>query len=266
MKVHILRCFDLLCVNFEYGFTTCKVRQFYRNTAVKTAGTSQRRIKGFRAVCCCQNNNTIVAFKAVHLSQKLVKCLLTFIISADLTVTLFANGVNLINEDDTWSFFLGLLEEVTYFRCTHTNKHLDKFRTGHGEKRHTGFTGNSLGQHRFAGTRRSYKQYALGHGCTYIRILLGIMKIIYNLSEVLFCFILTGDIIKTDAVRRRNIDFGIAFSHTERQRIWTARLGYHFFCHILSESGKDQDWQNKCQKKAKYRRHAFFNISGKFSS
>ncbi len=90
------------------------------------------------------------------------------------------------------------------------------------------------------------------------------MQVIDDLGKIFFCLVLTGNIGKTDAVRGRNIDLGIALSHTERHCIGAARLGHHFLCHILSEGSKDQDRQNKRQEKAEQWRHAFFNISCEF--
>ena len=115
MEVHIVRRFDLLRMDLEDGFTTCEVRQLHGNTAVKAAGAGQRRVKGLRAVGRRQNDDAVVAFKAVHLGQKLVKRLFTLIVAAYLTIALFTDGIDLIDKDDTGRFFLGLLEQVTHF-------------------------------------------------------------------------------------------------------------------------------------------------------
>lgn len=75
-------------MDLEDGFTTCEVRQLHGNTAVKAAGAGQRRVKGLRAVGRRQNDDAVVAFKAVHLGQKLVKRLFTLIVAAYLTIAL----------------------------------------------------------------------------------------------------------------------------------------------------------------------------------
>ena len=113
MEIHIIRRFDFSCMNLQNCFTACKIRKLNRNTTVKTARTGKRRVKGFRTVGCCQNDNAVVALKAIHLCQQLVQCLLTFIIAANLTVTFFTNGINFINEYNTWCFFLRLLKKIT---------------------------------------------------------------------------------------------------------------------------------------------------------
>ena len=51
--------------------------------------------------------------------------------------------------------FFCLLKKVTHLGSTHTDKHLDKFRTGHRKKWDVRLTGNRLGQHGFTGTGRA---------------------------------------------------------------------------------------------------------------
>ena len=56
-----------------------------------------------------------------------VAWLFTFIITANLAVTLLADGIDFINKNDTWSFLLRLFEQVTDLGSTHTYEHFDKF-------------------------------------------------------------------------------------------------------------------------------------------
>lgn len=88
-------------------FTAFQIRKFYRNTAVETAGTQKGRIQGIRTVGGCQNNNALSSVETVHLGQQLVQCLLALIISGEsAAVTLLADGINLIDEDDTRRFLI----------------------------------------------------------------------------------------------------------------------------------------------------------------
>ena len=126
-EIYIICQFDLLRMHLQDLFTSLQVRQFYRNTTVKTSRSEQCRIQRFRPVGCRQNHHTIIAFKSIHFCQQLIQCLLSFIIAAHLSVTLFSYGINLINKNDTRCLFLRLTEQITYFRCSHPYKHLNKF-------------------------------------------------------------------------------------------------------------------------------------------
>ena len=116
-------------MDFQDFLTPLQIRKFHRDTPVKTSRTEQRRIQGIRTVGCRQDHNTFGAVKSIHLGQKLVQCLLTLIVAADVAVTLLSNGINLINKYDTGCFFISLLKQITYFGSTHTNEHLHKFRS-----------------------------------------------------------------------------------------------------------------------------------------
>ena len=263
MEVHIVRRFDLLRVNLQNGFTTRKVGQLHRNAAVKAAGARQRGIKRFRTVGRRQNDHTVVALKAIHFGQQLIQGLLALVVAAELAVTLFADGIDLVNENDAGCLFLSLLEEVAHLRRAHANEHLHKFRTGHGEKRHARFARDGLGQHGLAGTRRAYEQHALGHGRTDIGVFLWVVQIINDLRKVLLGLVLTRHIGKTDAVGGWNVDLGVALSHAEGHGVRPACLRHHLLGHVLSQGREDQDGQNKTQEKAEQRRHSFFNVPGK---
>ena len=150
-------------MNLQNLLTALEVRQFHRHTAVKTAGTQQRRVQSFGTVGGSQNDNAGVALKAVHFGEQLVEGLFPLIVAAELSVTLFADGVDLIDKDDAGSLFLGLIEQITDLGSAHADEHLHKFRTGHGEEGHIGFTGYGLGKHGLTGSGRAYQQDALGH-------------------------------------------------------------------------------------------------------
>ena len=105
---------DFFCVDSQNVLATLEVGKLNGNAAVEPSGSCQRRIKRFRAVCCGKDNYAVVAGKAVHLGQKLVKGLLAFIVSAGSAVPFLSDGVNLINENNARCFFLGLAEKVAH--------------------------------------------------------------------------------------------------------------------------------------------------------
>ena len=53
--------FNLFAMDFQNCLTAFQIRQLYRNPAVKTSRTKQRRIEGFRTVGRRQNDNTLLA-------------------------------------------------------------------------------------------------------------------------------------------------------------------------------------------------------------
>ena len=98
-------------MDFQNCLTTFQIRQLYRNPAVKTSRTKQRRIEGFRTVGRRQNDNTLLTVKTIHLSQKLVQRLLALVIAAHAgAVTLLTNRIDLVDKYDTRRFFIGLFK------------------------------------------------------------------------------------------------------------------------------------------------------------
>ena len=164
LKVHVLGHLDLFGVDLQNLLPALQVGQLHRHPPVKASGPGQGGVQRLGPVGGCQNDDAVVALKAVHLGEQLVQGLLPLVVAADLPIPLFADGVNLVDEYDTGGLFLGLLEKVPDLGGAHAHEHLHKFRAGHGEEGHVGFTGHRLGQHGLAGARRAHQQNALGHG------------------------------------------------------------------------------------------------------
>ena len=224
-KVTVGADFDLLSVQAQDAFAAFQVGQLHGHTTVKTAGAGQSGVKGFRTVGGGQNDNTLSGVKPVHFGQQLVQSLLAFIVAAHTgsTVTLFANGIDLINKDNAGGFFVGLFEEVTHLGSAHADEHLDKFRTRNGEERNTGFAGNSAGQQGFTGARGADKQNALGHFGTDILVTLGVMQEVNDFLQALFGFVLTGNIGKFDGLAILNdILFGTGFAAAKNHAVGAA--------------------------------------------
>ena len=249
VEIHIIRKLNFLRMNFQNRCTSFQIRKFYRNTSVKTSRTSQRRVKRFRSIGGCKDDYSVISLKTIHLCKKLIQCLFTFIISTcHLPITFLADGINLINKYNTWGLFLGLFKKIPNLGCTHTYKHLHEFRTGHGEERYVGLTGNSLGKHGFTCTWRPYKKNTFGHRCTNFCIFLRIMKIVYNFLQIFFCLFFTCYIIKANSLCRLYINLGIALAHTKSHRVFAPGLFHHFFTHILSQCNKDYQRKYSCKK------------------
>ena len=226
--------------------TSLEVGQFYRNAPVETSRTEQRRVKGFRTVGGCQNDNALRTVKAVHLGQQLVQRLFPLVVAAAVlsAVTLFTDGVDLVDKDDTRGFFISLLEQVTHLCSAHAHEHLHKFRTGNGEERHVCLAGNCLCQQRFTCSGRSYQQCALGHRCADLFVALRLVEIIHDLRQQFLCLFLAGNVLELDAGGGLHIDLGVALAHAEHHRAVAAA---HTLRHLLVKEVEHQQHQRNGQ-------------------
>ena len=176
-KVAVGTNLDLFGVQAQDALAAFQVRQLHGYAAVKTAGAGQGRVQRFRPVGGGQNHNALRGVEAVHLGQQLVQGLLALVVAAQAagTITLFADGIDLIDKHDAGRFFARLFEQVTHLGGTHAHEHLHKLTAGDGEEGHAGLASHSAGQQRFAGTRRAYQQHALGHFGADVLVLLGVV-------------------------------------------------------------------------------------------
>jgi len=117
-------------VHLENCLTFIQVRKLHVYLPVETACPEQSLVKDISSVGGCKDNHSAVGTKPVHLGKQLVKGILPLIIGAEIGVTATGTpySINLINEDNTGSLLLGLLEQVPYPRGTHTHKHLHEVR------------------------------------------------------------------------------------------------------------------------------------------
>ena len=122
--------FDRAEVYLENGLPFLQVRKLHVYLPVKTACPEQCLVKDIGPVCGCKDDHSAVGAEPVHLGEELVKGVLPLIIGTEIRVTATGtpHGVNLINEDNTGSLLLGLLEQVPYPRGAHSNEHFHKVR------------------------------------------------------------------------------------------------------------------------------------------
>ena len=173
----------------------------------------------------------------------MVQCLFTFIIAAELTaITFLANGINFVDKDDTWSFFLCLFEQVTHTCGTHANEHFDKFGTGDGEERYLRFAGYCFCEQRLTCTRRAYKQSTLRHISTNFSVFIRIMQEVDQFLQCFLSLILPGDIGKTFAGLGLYIDLGVTL--TKAHRIAAAHPITHETHEQLSYNEENKDRQD----------------------
>lgn len=138
-------------VHVEDRDATLHIWYVHRNLPVKAARSHECRVEDVRPVGRCNDDDARVALKAVHLCEKLVKRLLTFIVAAaDARAARPADSIDLIDKDEAGGVLLGLLEEVANSGCADANKHLNKLGTRDGEEGHSGLAGNRLGKQSLA--------------------------------------------------------------------------------------------------------------------
>ena len=93
--------------------------------------------------------------------------------SAESRSSLSADRVNFVDKHDSRGVFLCIIEKVADTRCADTDIKLDKIRAGNREKRHSGFTCDSLRNKGFTCSRRTYEQNALRYSRAELQKLFG---------------------------------------------------------------------------------------------
>ena len=176
-----------------------QIRQLHRHAAVEAARTGQRGVQRFGAVGGRQNDDAVVALKAVHLGEQLVQGLLPLVIAADLAVPLLADGVDLVDEHDAGGLVIGLLEQVPHLGGTPAHEHLHELAAGNGEEGHVGLAGYRLGQQGLAGARRAYQQGAFGQLGADLAVLLRVVEEVHDLAEQFLGLVLAGHVGKADS-------------------------------------------------------------------
>ena len=217
--------------------TACQIGLVHNDSAVKAACAEQGLVQNFRTVGGRKDNNTLGGIKTVNFRQKLIQGLLPFIVAAVTVVAAFADGIDLIDEDNGRSLLGGLLEQITYTACANAHKHLHKVRTGDKEEGDTGFTGNGFCQQSLTGTGRTNQQSALGDLCADGGILLRIVEEIDDLLQRFLGFILSGHISEGDT--------GFLFHVYLCLALADGHTAAHLAAHIAHQEAEEQEDQGK---------------------
>ena len=248
-------------MHLEDLLAALEIGQLHGHAPVKAAGARERRVERLGPVRGGEDDDAVVALEAVHLGQQLVERLLALVVAADLPVALFADSVDLVDEHDARRFLLGLAEQIAYLGRTHADEHLHELRTGDGEKRHVCLTGDGLGQHGFAGSRRADKQDTLGHGRADVLILCRVVQVVDDLGQVFLGLVLTGNVGEFDAFGRLDVDLRVRTTEPEHHGVRSASPVRHALGHELAEADEDHDRQQPCQQKRQERRHLFDDLA-----
>ena len=177
--------------------TASQIRRGDRNLTVETARAQQRWVQDVWAVGRGNQNDALAVAEAIHFHQQLVQGLLTFIVStASAGATLAANGINLIDEDDTRTIFLRLLKQVTHARCTNTDEHFHEVRARDGVERNARLTCNGAGKKGFTSTRRAIEQHAARNLRAKLVVARWVFQEVLDFLQLIHCFISARNILK----------------------------------------------------------------------
>ncbi|MCG3119772.1 MAG: hypothetical protein ALAOOOJD_02284 [bacterium] len=190
---------DFFGVHFENAFAAAHIRTIHDDLAVKPPRSQQRGIQHIRPVCRRDENHPLIRIEAVHLDKQLIQRLLTLIVAAAQAGTAMpANRVNFVDENDAGRIFFALLEKIPHARSADADKHFDKIRAGHAEKRHPGFTGHRFREQRLARSRRAKQQRALRDFSAEPLEFFRIAQKFDDLAQFLLGLIRAGDVIERD--------------------------------------------------------------------
>ena len=213
-EVHVLGQLDIARVHLQRGDAPGKVGPVDGDAAVETAGAQQRLVQHLGPVGRRQDDHALAGIKAVHLGQQLVERLLALVVAAEAAaVTGFADGIDLVDEDDARGDLCRLGEQVAHAGRAHAHEHLHKVRAGDGEKRHLRLAGDRLGQQRLARTGRADQQRALGDLRADGGVLFGVVQKIDDLLQRLLGLVLTGHVVERDAGGTLHIHLGVRLAH-----------------------------------------------------
>ena len=214
VQVHVLRQADVPGVDLQGGKSARQIGPVHGDAPVEAAGPQQGLVQHLRPVGGSQHDNALAGVEAVQLRQQLVQSLLSLVVAAEASaVPGFADGVDLVDEDDAGSHLGGLLEQVTDPGRAHAHEHLHKVRAGDGEERHVGLAGHGLGQQRFAGAGGAYQQRALGELGADGGVFAGVVEEVDDLLQGLLGLILTGHVLEGDAGLLFHIHLGVGLAH-----------------------------------------------------
>src|SRR5699024_8117686 len=112
-KVYLIRKLFVFGMNLQNFLSMLLCRKVYGYLPVKTSRAQQRFIQDVRTVRCGHNHHSFIGLKSIQFGQQLVQGLFTLIMATAKSGPSFAaDGVNLINEDDTGLFVFGLFKHI----------------------------------------------------------------------------------------------------------------------------------------------------------
>ena len=233
-------------MDFKNLLATANIRQADIDLAVKTAWPQQRLIQHIRTVGGGDNNNALIAFKAVHFHQQLIESLLALVIAAaPATATVTTDRINLVDEYNAGCLLFCLLKHIANTGCTHTDKHFYKVGTGNREKGYFCLAGNGFGQKRLTCPRWTHHQHAFGDTPTKALEFTWITEEFHQFTDIFLGFVDTGYIGKGGVNLVTAEQLGLTF--TKAHGATTATATALHLAHKEDEDGEDQQYWECCQ-------------------
>eukprot|EP00760_Papus_ankaliazontas_P001924 PhM_4_TR10737/c0_g1_i1/m.81868 len=145
-------------MNAENTSAALKVRRRELNLTVHAAWTRQGGVKSVRAVCGHDDLDVAAAVKTVHLVHHLKHSALHLGVLT-LTAAGTADGINLVEEDDTRLPGPGHLEQLAHHARPLTNVFLHQLGANDADERGVGPVRNGTREQRLARARRSVQEH-----------------------------------------------------------------------------------------------------------
>ena len=114
-------------MNFKYFQSRFIIRDGKLQQEIESAGPEEGRIDNVRPVGCCQNNDPLEFFNAVHLAQELADDAIHHM-GCGFRTPPGNHAVYFIKKDDTWRCLPGLFENFPYPLFTLSNPFGKEFR------------------------------------------------------------------------------------------------------------------------------------------
>ncbi len=147
----------------ENSFPPPDLGEIQNHLTIEEARSHNGGIEHIRSVGGRQQNHPLVRLEAVHLDQESVQRLLPLVVPATQTrPAVAAYGIDLVDEDDTGSVRLPLLEEIPHPGSAHPDEHLDEVRTRHLEERPGRFSSDSPREKCLARSGGAHQENTLG--------------------------------------------------------------------------------------------------------
>merc|ERR1712192_10410 len=154
LQVNVFSKGHLTCVDVENPPLGLLIGHWKLNFPVNPARSEEGRIQCVNSVSRHHHLGLSPIVEAIQLVEKLQHSSLDFSFPTTVALVPFgADGVNLINEDDTWAVLICNSEQLAHQLRSISKILLDQLAANHSEEGGTCLISNSLGQQSFSSTR-----------------------------------------------------------------------------------------------------------------
>gem|GEM_PF-6931711 len=182
-------------VDLEDGDAAREIGKADGNLAIETTGAEERAVHRVRAVGGAEDDDGVVGLEAVHFDEERVEGLVVFLLGPGGVAAgaLAADGVDFVDEDDARRGLAGFLEERADARGADADIHFDEVGAAEAVEFGFRFAGDGLGEHGFAGARRTDEENALRHAAAGFAEAGGIAEKFDDLVDLVLGFVAAGD-------------------------------------------------------------------------